>query len=78
MVLNFEIRDWTFRYGVREALAIMAEEGLEKCWARHEKLHKDLWKGLTAMGLEPFVENPDDRLVTVNTIKAYISSIAAK
>jgi alanine-glyoxylate transaminase/serine-glyoxylate transaminase/serine-pyruvate transaminase len=28
-----------------------------------------LWKGLTALGLEPFVPNPSDRLVCVNTIK---------
>lgn len=56
-------------YAMREALAIVAEEGLEAMWARHEAVHKQLWEGLGAMGLEPFVEDPKDRLCTVNTIK---------
>lgn len=56
-------------YAMREALAIVSEEGLDAMWARHEAAHKQLWEGLTAMGLEPFVKNPADRLVTVNTIK---------
>ena len=55
---------------MREALALVGDEGLESLWARHLRLHEHLWKGLTEMGLEPFVENPDERLVTVNTIKA--------
>lgn len=41
----------------------------EKLWARHKRQSEDLWKGLEKMGLEPFCENPDDRLLTVNTIK---------
>ncbi|CAK0772136.1 hypothetical protein CVIRNUC_003932 [Coccomyxa viridis] len=56
-------------YAMREALALVGEEGLEPMWARHQKLHEDLWKGLGELGLEPFVQNPDDRLCTVNTIK---------
>ena len=56
-------------YAMREALANVAEEGLDAMWARHEAVHKQLWAGLTAMGLEPFVKNPADRLVTVNTIR---------
>ena len=28
-----------------------------------------LWEGLSKMGLEPFVEREEDRLITVNTIK---------
>lgn len=54
---------------MREALALVGEEGLEAMWARHQKLHEDLWKGLGELGLEPFVQNPDDRLCTVNTVK---------
>jgi aspartate aminotransferase-like enzyme len=54
---------------MREALALVAEEGLEVMWARHTAAHKQLWEGLGAMGLEPFVANPSDRLITVNTIK---------
>lgn len=54
---------------MREALALAAEEGLPAMWARHEAVHKQLWEGLAAMGLEPFVASPADRLPTVNTIK---------
>lgn len=60
------ISNW---YGMRESLAIVTEEGLESLWARHSKQSEVLWTGLKKLGLEPFVENPDDRLVTVNTIK---------
>ena len=59
----------TVCYSMREALQIVAEEGLEATWARHLRLHKTLWKGLSELGLEPFVEDEKDRLVTVNTIK---------
>jgi alanine-glyoxylate transaminase/serine-glyoxylate transaminase/serine-pyruvate transaminase len=54
---------------MREALAIVAEEGLEKGWQRHNDMHHMLWDGLKEMGLEPFVEKEQDRLITVNTIK---------
>ena len=57
------------RYGVREALAITAEEGLDHLWQRHGNCAQMLWGGLSAMGLEPLVENEADRLCTVNTIK---------
>ena len=60
----------THRYGLREALAIVAEEGLENMWARHTKVAQHLWTGLSDLNLEPFVEKPEDRLITVNTIKA--------
>jgi alanine-glyoxylate transaminase/serine-glyoxylate transaminase/serine-pyruvate transaminase len=56
-------------YAMREALAIVAEEGLEKGWQRHNDMHHMLWDGLKEMGLEPFVEKEQDRLITVNTIK---------
>jgi alanine-glyoxylate transaminase / serine-glyoxylate transaminase / serine-pyruvate transaminase len=56
-------------YAMREALALVQEEGLDAMWARHKAVHDELWAGLSALGLEPFVEDPKDRLVTVNTIK---------
>ena len=59
----------TICYAMRESLQMLAEEGLETAWARHLRLHKDLWKGLRELGLEPFVEDEKDRLITVNTIK---------
>ena len=54
---------------MREALAIVAQEGLPAMWERHARVQKHLWAGLSSMGLEPFVENPDERLLTVNTVK---------
>ena len=54
---------------MREALAVVTGEGLPAMWERHARVQKHLWEGLSSMGLEPFVENPDERLLTVNTIK---------
>ncbi|CAL5222062.1 g4362 [Coccomyxa viridis] len=56
-------------YGIREALGIASEEGLESMWERHRRLHLRLWEGLNELGLEPFVEKEQYRLVSVNTIK---------
>lgn len=56
-------------YSMREALALVAEEGLDAMWKRHQSVHEQLWAGLSEMGLKPFVEDPKDRLCTVNTIK---------
>lgn len=56
-------------YAMREALALTANQGLEKLWKEHRACHEQLWAGLGEMGLEPYVQNPDDRLVTINTIK---------
>ena len=60
------ISNW---YGIREALAIASAEGLEAMWARHRKLHLYMWEQLSKLGLEPFVEKEQYRLVSVNTIK---------
>jgi alanine-glyoxylate transaminase/serine-glyoxylate transaminase/serine-pyruvate transaminase len=38
-------------YALREALAIVLEEGLEPRIARHEKMHRRLRAGLEAMGI---------------------------
>jgi hypothetical protein len=32
-------------YGLREGLAILAEEGLEKCWERHARCAQKLHQG---------------------------------
>lgn len=56
-------------YMFREALAMIAEEGLENTWARHREMAEELWSGLRAMGLELFVEDDNLRLPTVTTIK---------
>ena len=38
-------------YALREALAVVEEEGLEARWARHERNHRALAAGLEALGL---------------------------
>jgi len=56
-------------YGLREGLAMVAEEGLENCWRRHRLAADHLQTGIKDLGLEMFVEDPKARLPTVNTIK---------
>jgi aspartate aminotransferase-like enzyme len=56
-------------YGMREALRLVLEEGLEARWERHLQNQRALIAGIEAMGLELFVENPAERLVTVTGVK---------
>jgi alanine-glyoxylate transaminase / serine-glyoxylate transaminase / serine-pyruvate transaminase len=59
-------------YALHEALRIVLEEGLEAGWERHRQNQAALVAGLEAMGIRPFVENPEDRLPTVTAV--YIPS----
>ena len=54
-------------YALREALRIIAEEGLEERWARHRLNHRALVAGVEAMGLSMLVPEPE-RLPMLNTI----------
>ncbi|HEV2341374.1 MAG TPA: alanine--glyoxylate aminotransferase family protein [Candidatus Acidoferrales bacterium] len=56
-------------FALREALRIVLEEGLEARWERHRDNRDALVAGLEAMGLELFVPNPKDRMITVTGIK---------
>jgi len=56
-------------YGMREALRLVSEEGLEARWERHAQNQQALIAGLEAMGLELFVANSRDRLPTVTAVK---------
>jgi len=58
----------TLIYAMREALRAVLEEGLEARWERHRVSQQALIAGLEAMGLEMFVSNPADRLVTVTAV----------
>ncbi|MBI1784193.1 alanine--glyoxylate aminotransferase family protein, partial [Candidatus Sumerlaeota bacterium] len=51
--------------GLNEALAMIREEGIEKVWARHERLHNALRAGGQALGLTLFSKCPS------NTVVAY-------
>ena len=54
-------------YGLREALRIVAEEGLEARFARHRLNHHALVAGVEAMGLSMLVP-PTERLPMLNSI----------
>ena len=43
-------------YGLREALSLIAEEGLEARWERHRSTAQLLWDGLAELGLTCHVE----------------------
>ncbi|XP_063771847.1 alanine--glyoxylate aminotransferase [Pseudophryne corroboree] len=53
---------------LREGLAILAEQGLERSWDIHRENALRLHKGLEALGLKLFVKDPALRLPTVTTV----------
>ena len=55
-------------YALREALRIVAEEGLEARWARHRRNHLALVAGLEAMGLSMLVPE-GERLPMLNAVR---------
>ncbi|WP_259725304.1 alanine--glyoxylate aminotransferase family protein [Synechococcus sp. CS-1332] len=55
-------------FGMREALRLLAEEGLEAAWARHRSNAERLWAGLEQLGLELHVSEPL-RLATLTTVR---------
>lgn len=55
-------------YALREALRLVAEEGLANCWQRHQKNAEYLWAGLEDMGLSLHVER-EFRLPTLTTVR---------
>ena len=55
-------------YAVREALAVVEEEGLEQRWARHERNHRALAAGLDALGLS-LLPPAGERLWTLNAVR---------
>uniref|UniRef100_G3NKR2 Alanine--glyoxylate aminotransferase n=1 Tax=Gasterosteus aculeatus aculeatus TaxID=481459 RepID=G3NKR2_GASAC len=57
-------------YSLRESLAVLAEEGLENSWERHQKVAEYFHTALESMGLKLFVKEKNARLPTVTTIVA--------
>ncbi|HEU4690347.1 MAG TPA: alanine--glyoxylate aminotransferase family protein [Vicinamibacterales bacterium] len=55
-------------YALREALAVVEEEGLEARWARHEQNHRALVEGLTELGLQ-LLPPEGERLWTLNAVR---------
>jgi len=54
-------------YALREALRLLAEEGLEARWKRHQTTAEAFWEGLEALGLTCHVERAY-RLPTLTTV----------
>jgi alanine-glyoxylate transaminase/serine-glyoxylate transaminase/serine-pyruvate transaminase len=55
-------------FGLREALRLLAEEGLDNAWARHRANAERFWDGLERLGLEPHVPLAL-RLPTLTTVR---------
>ncbi|MCL4869911.1 MAG: alanine--glyoxylate aminotransferase family protein [Anaerolineae bacterium] len=55
-------------YGLREALRLVAEEGMAERWARHQAIVELLWQGLAELGLHCHVE-PEYRLPSLTTVR---------
>src|ERR1700737_1066279 len=55
-------------FGLREAMRLVLEEGLEARWERHRVNQLALIAGIEAMGLDLLVKNPADRLPTVTAV----------
>lgn len=55
-------------YGLREALRLVAEEGLAERWARHQANAELLWAGLADLGLDCHVEH-QYRLPSLTTVR---------
>jgi len=54
-------------FALHEALLLIREEGLDNCWARHQRHHVALKAGLEAMGLE-FLVKEEYQLPQMNAV----------
>jgi alanine-glyoxylate transaminase/serine-glyoxylate transaminase/serine-pyruvate transaminase len=54
-------------YALREALLVIAEEGIENRWERHRRCHRLFVQGVEAMGLRLHVPE-GHRIATLNTV----------
>lgn len=54
-------------YALREALSVIAEEGIENRWERHRRCNKAFVKGIEGMGLRMHVPE-EHRIATLNTV----------
>ncbi len=55
-------------FALHESLLLLKEEGLENCWARHQRHHLALKAGLEAMGLQ-FLVREGYRLPQMNAVR---------
>jgi (S)-ureidoglycine-glyoxylate aminotransferase len=65
--LNHHTLPTSMTYGLREALRLIVDEGLEARWARHRKVGEALKRGLEAMGIQLFGD-PGHRLPMITAM----------
>jgi len=56
-------------YALREGLRIVAEEGLQARWERHQTNAQLFWDGLEAMGMSCLVDDPALRIPSLTTVR---------
>ena len=56
-------------YALREALALVCEEGIENVQKRHANCAQRLYQGLESLGLQLYVQDVKKRIPTVTTVK---------
>jgi alanine-glyoxylate transaminase/serine-glyoxylate transaminase/serine-pyruvate transaminase len=56
-------------YALRESLRLVAEEGLEARWVRHQNTAALMWSSLKEIGLDINVEEEDRRLVSLIAVR---------
>jgi alanine-glyoxylate transaminase/serine-glyoxylate transaminase/serine-pyruvate transaminase len=55
-------------YGLREALVVIAQEGIENHWERHRRCHEWFVQGIQSLGLQMHVAE-GRRICTLNTVR---------
>nr|AZL94169.1 serine-pyruvate transaminase [Cardiosporidium cionae] len=65
-------------FALREALTIIAEEGLENVWIRHQATAEYFWSLIESVGLEMLISNKEFRLPSLHTVKVPLGVDAAK
>jgi aspartate aminotransferase-like enzyme len=65
----------TLVVALRESLAMIKEEGLERVLARHRRLAEAMRAGIKALGLELFSKSPSDSITAIN-VPADIDGLA--
>jgi len=55
-------------YAMHQALAAIEEEGLKNRWDRHMRAGQRLIAGLTDLGFQPLVKNPNERIWHLTTV----------
>jgi alanine-glyoxylate transaminase/serine-glyoxylate transaminase/serine-pyruvate transaminase len=55
-------------YAMHQALAVIEEEGLRNRWDRHRRANQRLIAGLTKLGFQPLVTDPQDRIWHLTTV----------